>query len=50
MNTTYKEILRLWCKQIMVIKALKNQLTGVVNKKYITNLYDSYICYNNTTI
>ena len=49
-NSQHKDRLRLWREQQVVIKALKNQLTGSANKKHVADLHDPYTGYNNTSI
>ena len=49
-NAQHKEALRLWREQQIIIKALKNQLTGSIDKKYITALHQTYTGYNNSSI
>ena len=49
-NTQHKERFRLWWEQQIIIKALKNQLTGSIDKKYIADLYHQYTGYNNSSI
>ena len=49
-NAQHKESLRLWREQNIIIKALKNQLTGSVDKKYIADLHETYTGYNNVSI
>ena len=49
-STTYKEALRVWRRQNSVIKCIKNQLTNAFKEKYLEEINDIYVRYNNISI
>jgi len=49
-SATHKEALRVWRRQNSVIKCIKNQLTNAFEDKYLEEINDTYVGYNNLSI
>ena len=49
-SAIHKEVLKAWRKQTAVIKYLKNQLINVFKDKYLEEIIDTYVVYNNRSI